>query len=56
MRMRPLAWIWFLGCAVWLVDGGISVRLHAMQHAELAFLLSAVFLAAGLLYRQQRPR
>ena len=55
MRMRRLAWIWFVGCGVWLVDGGISVRLHSMQHAELAFLLASVFLAAGLLYRQQSP-
>lgn len=52
--MRRFAWVWFLGCAVWVIDGSLSVHYHAWQHAELAFLLALVFLATGLLYRRQR--
>ena len=52
--MARLAWIWFVGCAVWVVDGLISVHLRSWQHAELAFLLAMVFFAAGMLYRRQR--
>ena len=53
--MRGFAWIWFAGCAVWVVDGSISVRLQNWPHAELAFAVALVFLAAGLLYRKQQP-
>ena len=53
--MQRLSWIWFAGCAVWVVDGAISVRLRSWQHAALAFLVALVFLAAGLLSRR-RPR
>jgi hypothetical protein len=52
--MRNFAWIWFLGFAAWLVDGLISLRLHSMQHAQLAFLVAMVFLAAGFFYRRQQ--
>lgn len=52
--MQRFAWIWFVGCAVWVVDGLVSVRYRAWPHAELAFLLALVFLAAGVLYRSQR--
>jgi hypothetical protein len=52
--MRNLAWIWFAGFAAWVVDGMISLRLHSMQHAQLAFLVAMVFLAAGLFYRRQQ--
>jgi hypothetical protein len=53
--MRNFAWIWFAGCAVWIIDGFISLRLHSPQHAQLAFLVAMVFLAAGFFYsRQQR--
>ena len=53
-RMRNYAWIWFAGFIAWLVDGIISLRLHSMQHAQLAFLVAMVFLAAGLFYRRQQ--
>ena len=52
--MRNVAWIWFVGCAAWIVDGAISLRYRNFPHAELAFAVAMVFLAAGLLYRQQR--
>lgn len=52
--MARFAWIWFAGCIAWTVDGFISARLHAWQHAELAFLVALAFLFAGLFYRQQR--
>jgi len=52
--MRWIAWIWFAGFAVWVIDGAISLRLHAHQHAQLAFLVAMVFLAAGIFYRRQQ--
>jgi hypothetical protein len=52
--MRNFAWIWFVGFAAWVVDGVISLRLHSMQHAQLAFLVAMVFLAAGLFYRREQ--
>ena len=53
--MRNFAWIWFAGFAAWVVDGIISLRLHSLQHAQLAFLVAMVFFAAGIFYRRQ-PR
>jgi hypothetical protein len=53
--MRKTAWIWFIGCAAWIADGVLQLRLHALPHAELAFMVALVFLAAGIFYsRQQR--
>jgi len=52
--MRNFAWIWFAGFAVWIIDGLISLRLRAPQHAQLAFLVAMVFLAAGFFYRRQQ--
>jgi hypothetical protein len=53
--MRRFAWVWFAGFAAWLVDGCVSLSLRAWQHAQLAFLVAAVFLAAGIYYQRQ-PR
>ncbi len=53
--MRKSAWIWFAGCAAWVVDGMVSLRLHALPRAQLAFMVALVFLVAGLFYRNQ-PR
>jgi hypothetical protein len=52
--MRWIAWIWFAGFAVWLIDALISLHFHAAQHAQLALLVAMVFLAAGLFYRRQQ--
>jgi hypothetical protein len=52
--MRKTAWIWFVGCAVWIVDGVLQVHFHARAHAQLAFMVAIVFLAAGLFYRNQK--
>jgi hypothetical protein len=52
--MRNATWIWFAGFVAWTVDGIISLRLHSMQHAQLAFLVAMVFFAAGLFYRRQQ--
>ncbi len=52
--MRRLAWIWFAGFVAWMVDGFVSVHYRAWPHAQLAFMLAMVFLAAGFFYRQQR--
>ena len=51
--MRKMAWIWFVGCAVWVGDGVAQFRVHALAHAELAFMVALVFLAAGVFYRRQ---
>ena len=52
--MRKTAWIWFLGCAVWIVDGVVNLRLRALPHAQLAFMVAMVFFVAGLFYRNQK--
>jgi hypothetical protein len=49
--MRRTAWIWAAGCAAWTIDGCISLLLHADTHAELAFLMAALFGIAWLFYR-----
>jgi hypothetical protein len=54
MRMRKTLWIWFAGCAAWLVDGFVSLRYHDQLHARLAFCVAMVFLAAGFFYRKQK--
>jgi len=52
--VRNTAWIWFLGCAVWIVDGVVNLRLRALPHAQLAFMVAMVFFVAGLFYRNQK--
>jgi hypothetical protein len=52
--MRKTAWIWFLGCAAWLVNGVVNLRLHSLAEARLAFTIAMVFFAAGMFYRQER--
>jgi hypothetical protein len=49
-----MAWVWFAGFWAWLAAGLLRLRLRDIAHAQLALLLSAVFLAAGLFYRQQQ--
>ncbi len=51
--MRNTAWLWFAGCVAWAVDGIVSLHFHSLQHAQLAFMVSLVFLAAGFFYRKQ---
>ncbi|MGP8258949.1 MAG: hypothetical protein ACLQM6_03235 [Acidobacteriaceae bacterium] len=51
--MRKTAWIWFVGCAAWIVDGVVQLHVHAVLHAKLAFTVALLFLAAGLFYRRQ---
>ncbi len=50
------AWVWFAGCAAWVVDAAVSLRLRAWAHAELALIVAMLFLAAGFFYRQQGRR
>jgi hypothetical protein len=52
--MQRLGWVWFAGCAAWLLDAIVHLRLHNIPHAQLALLVSATFLAAGLFYRLQK--
>jgi hypothetical protein len=52
--MRKTAWIWFVGCAAWTVDGVVHLHIHAFLHAQLAFMVALLFLAAGLFYRNQK--
>jgi hypothetical protein len=53
--MRRTAWIWFVGCAVWIGDGVIQIHYHSLPRAKLAFMVAMMFFVAGLYYRQQ-PR
>jgi len=52
--MKNAAWIWFAGFAVWVIGGCIAVQRHAMQQAQMSFLVAMVFLAAGVFYRRQQ--
>jgi di/tricarboxylate transporter len=52
--MRKTSWIWFVGCAAWLMDGVVQLQVHAIPHAQLAFLVAILFLFAGIYYRQQK--
>ena len=52
-RFKNTAWIWFLGCAAWMLDSFVSARFHNWIHARLALMVAIVFLAAGLFYRRQ---
>jgi hypothetical protein len=47
-------WIWFVGCAAWILDAAASVHAHDAAHARLALMVAAVFLAAGLFYPAQK--
>jgi hypothetical protein len=54
--MRKTAWIWFVGCAAWLLDSAVSFHFGSVPRAKLAFMVALVFLAAGLFYRSQKER
>ena len=55
MRQKLWArWIWFVGCAAWVVDAAASVHLHDAARAKLALMVAAVFLLAGLFYQAQK--
>jgi hypothetical protein len=53
--MRKTAWIWMAGCIAWTIDAAVSLSLHSVARAELAFLVAMVFAIAWLFYRSQ-PR
>jgi hypothetical protein len=52
--MRKTLWIWFAGCAAWIIDACVSLRFHDWLHAKLALCVATIFFAAGLFYRQQQ--
>jgi hypothetical protein len=52
--MRNSAWIWFVGCAVWAVDGAVRLQFGQRAHAQAAIMLAMLFLVAGIYYRRQR--
>ena len=39
------------GCIAWTVDAAISLRVHALAHAELALVMAVMFGVAWLFYR-----
>ncbi len=53
--MRRTSWIWLAGTFAWLVDALVNLHFHAVQRAELGFLLAVLFAVAWLFYSQQ-PR
>ena len=52
--MRWTRWIWFVGCATWVLDAAASARRHDLANAKLALTLAGVFFVAGLFYNAQR--
>ena len=52
--MRWTRWIWFVGCAAWVMDAAVSIHLHDPLHAKLAMTVACVFLIAGLFYSTQK--
>jgi len=52
--MKRTSWIWAAGCVAWTIDGLLSLRYPNKQHAELAFVMAALFAVAWAFYRQQR--
>jgi hypothetical protein len=52
--LRNSAWIWFVGCVVWIGDGLVQLHYHSLPRAKLAFMVALMFLAAGLYYRSQK--
>src|SRR6185437_103528 len=53
-NVRWTRWIWFVGCAAWVVDSAVSIHLHDAPHAKLAMMVAAVFLVAGMFYQAQK--
>jgi hypothetical protein len=56
MVMRWNVWIWAAGCAVWTIDGLLSLHAGNLQQARLAFLLALLFAIAFAFFREQPPR
>jgi len=54
MYMRRTAWIWAVGCVVWMFDGMVHLKLRQLPRAELSFVLAAMFFVAWMFFRQQR--
>jgi len=52
--MQRTAWIWLVGALVWLLDGLANLARGTTAHAELAFLMAALFAAAWLFSRRQK--
>lgn len=54
--MGRFAWIWFAGCAAWVVDAAVSLRVGARERAVLAGMVAMLFFVAGVFYRGQGRR
>lgn len=52
--LRRTAWIWAMGSAAWTADGIICLRYPEKAHAELAFVMAALFAVAWWFYRGQK--
>ncbi len=51
--MRRTAVIWLAGCIAWSVDAVVNLRLHHLQHAQLALLMAVLFGIAYGFYRRE---
>ena len=49
-------WIWFVGAAAWFIVAALSLHHHALGSGVLAAAISALFLAAGMLFRKLARR
>jgi len=43
--------IWFVGCAVWLLDSAVSFYYGSRPNAAIALLIAVLFLMAGMYFR-----
>jgi hypothetical protein len=53
---RNLYWIWFVGSAAWFLDAALVLHRGALGRGLLAVAVSAMFLAAGMFFRNQARR
>ncbi|WP_446744725.1 hypothetical protein [Silvibacterium acidisoli] len=49
-------WIWFVGAGAWFLDALLSLHHHALASGLVAAAISALFLAAGMFFRNQARR
>lgn len=52
--MRKTAWIWALGCLVWVFSAAMHAQRHEWGNAGISGLLAGMFFAAWVFFRQQR--
>lgn len=52
--MRKTAWIWALGCLVWVFDTALHAHRQDWGNAGIGLLLAVLFFVAWVFFRQQK--